>query len=120
MVLVSVGVVISSYGEIQFNVLGTVYQVTGIIAEALRLGNPRLRYSCQFSLTLTLTHEGMGLWLVLMKPSNIKVRDVGTSQHQNIQDESAKELLTQKNADDDIDNREETLCYDSVSDTHLD
>jgi len=37
MVLVSVGVVISSYGEIQFNVLGTVYQVTGIVAEALRL-----------------------------------------------------------------------------------
>ncbi|KAJ7973134.1 Sugar phosphate transporter domain containing protein [Quillaja saponaria] len=37
MVLVSVGVVISSYGEIHFNVIGTVYQVTGIIAEALRL-----------------------------------------------------------------------------------
>jgi len=37
MVLVSVGVVISSYGEIHFNVLGTVYQVTGIVAEALRL-----------------------------------------------------------------------------------
>ncbi|OIV95344.1 hypothetical protein TanjilG_07500 [Lupinus angustifolius] len=37
MVLVSVGVVISSYGEIHFNVIGTVYQVTGIVAEALRL-----------------------------------------------------------------------------------
>ncbi|KAF2548203.1 hypothetical protein F2Q70_00023244 [Brassica cretica] len=30
MLLVSVGVVISSYGEIHFNVVGTVYQVTGI------------------------------------------------------------------------------------------
>ncbi|KAL4398359.1 hypothetical protein AHAS_Ahas01G0284000 [Arachis hypogaea] len=37
MVLVSVGVVISSYGEIHFNVVGTFYQVTGIFAEALRL-----------------------------------------------------------------------------------
>ncbi|KAK4383302.1 putative sugar phosphate/phosphate translocator [Sesamum angolense] len=37
MVLVSVGVVTSSYGEIHFNVIGTVYQVTGIFAEALRL-----------------------------------------------------------------------------------
>ncbi|KAI3459164.1 hypothetical protein Pfo_015827 [Paulownia fortunei] len=37
MVLVSIGVVISSYGEIHFNVIGTVYQVTGIFAEALRL-----------------------------------------------------------------------------------
>ncbi|KAF5198035.1 Solute carrier family 35 member c2 [Thalictrum thalictroides] len=37
MVLVSVGVVISSYGEIHFNVVGTLYQVTGIVAEALRL-----------------------------------------------------------------------------------
>ncbi|XP_031401740.1 probable sugar phosphate/phosphate translocator At3g17430 isoform X1 [Punica granatum] len=37
MVLVSVGVVISSYGEIHFNIIGTVYQVTGIFAEALRL-----------------------------------------------------------------------------------
>ncbi|XP_019422199.1 PREDICTED: probable sugar phosphate/phosphate translocator At3g17430 [Lupinus angustifolius] len=37
MVLVSVGVVVSSYGEIHFNVIGTVYQVTGIVAEALRL-----------------------------------------------------------------------------------
>nr|XP_025603898.1 probable sugar phosphate/phosphate translocator At3g17430 isoform X1 [Arachis hypogaea] len=37
MVLISFGVVISSYGEIHFNVLGTLYQVTGIIAEALRL-----------------------------------------------------------------------------------
>lgn len=37
MVLVSVGVVISSYGEIHFNIIGTAYQVTGIFAEALRL-----------------------------------------------------------------------------------
>jgi hypothetical protein len=37
MLLVSVGVVVSSYGEIHFNVIGTVYQVTGIFAEALRL-----------------------------------------------------------------------------------
>ncbi|EYU45460.1 hypothetical protein ABFS82_14G000400 [Erythranthe guttata] len=37
MVLVSIGVVVSSYGEINFNVIGTVYQVTGIFAEALRL-----------------------------------------------------------------------------------
>ncbi|PKA47387.1 putative sugar phosphate/phosphate translocator [Apostasia shenzhenica] len=37
MLLVSIGVVISSYGEIHFNVIGTVYQVTGIFAEALRL-----------------------------------------------------------------------------------
>ncbi|URE00484.1 Triose-phosphate Transporter family [Musa troglodytarum] len=37
MVLVSVGVAISSYGEINFNVIGTAYQVTGIFAEALRL-----------------------------------------------------------------------------------
>ncbi|XP_073048709.1 probable sugar phosphate/phosphate translocator At3g17430 isoform X1 [Primulina eburnea] len=37
MILVSFGVVISSYGEIHFNVVGTVYQVTGIFAEALRL-----------------------------------------------------------------------------------
>ncbi|KAI5680005.1 hypothetical protein M9H77_01232 [Catharanthus roseus] len=37
MVLVSIGVVISSYGEIHFNIVGTVYQVTGIVAEALRL-----------------------------------------------------------------------------------
>ena len=37
MLLVSVGVVVSSYGEIHFNVVGTVYQVTGIFAEALRL-----------------------------------------------------------------------------------
>jgi drug/metabolite transporter (DMT)-like permease len=37
MVLVSVGVVVSSYGEIHFNVIGTLYQVTGIFAEALRL-----------------------------------------------------------------------------------
>jgi hypothetical protein len=37
MVLVSVGVVVSSYGEINFNVIGTVYQVMGIFAEALRL-----------------------------------------------------------------------------------
>lgn len=37
MVLVSVGVVVSSYGEIHFNIIGTAYQVTGIFAEALRL-----------------------------------------------------------------------------------
>lgn len=37
MLLVSIGVVISSYGEIHFNAIGTVYQVTGIFAEALRL-----------------------------------------------------------------------------------
>ncbi|GAB4859015.1 hypothetical protein Ancab_010484 [Ancistrocladus abbreviatus] len=37
MVLISVGVVISSYGEIHFNILGTMYQVTGIFAESLRL-----------------------------------------------------------------------------------
>ncbi|CAI0626085.1 unnamed protein product [Linum tenue] len=37
MLVVSVGVVVSSYGEIHFNVVGTVYQVTGIFAEALRL-----------------------------------------------------------------------------------
>ncbi|XP_073056550.1 probable sugar phosphate/phosphate translocator At3g17430 [Primulina eburnea] len=37
MILVSFGVVISSYGEIHFNIVGTVYQVTGIFAEALRL-----------------------------------------------------------------------------------
>ncbi|XP_042405298.1 probable sugar phosphate/phosphate translocator At3g17430 isoform X2 [Zingiber officinale] len=37
MVLVSIGVAISSYGEIYFNVVGTAYQVTGIFAEALRL-----------------------------------------------------------------------------------
>ncbi|KAL6909418.1 hypothetical protein ACP4OV_001699 [Aristida adscensionis] len=37
MLLVSVGVVVSSYGEIHFNVIGTLYQVTGIFAEALRL-----------------------------------------------------------------------------------
>lgn len=37
MMLVSIGVVISSYGEIHFNIVGTVYQVAGIFAEALRL-----------------------------------------------------------------------------------
>lgn len=37
MLLVSIGVVVSSYGEIHFNIVGTVYQVTGIFAEALRL-----------------------------------------------------------------------------------
>ncbi|KAB1202672.1 hypothetical protein CJ030_MR8G012624 [Morella rubra] len=37
MVLVSVGVVVSSYGEIHFNVLGTAYQVMGMFGEALRL-----------------------------------------------------------------------------------
>ncbi|CAA6658661.1 unnamed protein product [Spirodela intermedia] len=37
MLLISVGVVVSSYGEIHFNVIGTLYQVSGIFAEALRL-----------------------------------------------------------------------------------
>ncbi|PON43218.1 Sugar phosphate transporter domain containing protein [Parasponia andersonii] len=37
MVLISVGVAVSSYGEIHFNMTGTVYQVIGIVAEALRL-----------------------------------------------------------------------------------
>lgn len=37
MVLVSIGVVISSYGEVQFNVVGTAFQITGIFSEALRL-----------------------------------------------------------------------------------
>ena len=37
MLLVSSGVAISSFGEIHFNVTGTAYQVTGILAEALRL-----------------------------------------------------------------------------------
>ena len=37
MVLISVGVAVSSYGEIHFNMMGTLYQVMGIIAEALRL-----------------------------------------------------------------------------------
>ena len=37
MLLVSIRVVVSLYGEIHFNVVGTVYQVMGIFAEALRL-----------------------------------------------------------------------------------
>lgn len=37
MVLISVGVAVSSYGEIHFNMTGTIYQVMGIVAEALRL-----------------------------------------------------------------------------------
>ncbi len=37
MVLVSIGVAISSYGEIHFNLAGTAFQVAGILAEALRL-----------------------------------------------------------------------------------
>ncbi|EFJ30488.1 hypothetical protein SELMODRAFT_267183 [Selaginella moellendorffii] len=37
MLLVSVGVAVSSYGEIHFNVIGTFFQVTGIVCEALRL-----------------------------------------------------------------------------------
>ncbi|XP_078429550.1 putative sugar phosphate/phosphate translocator At3g17430 [Wolffia australiana] len=37
MLLISVGVVVSSYGEIHFNVIGTLFQVSGIFAEALRL-----------------------------------------------------------------------------------
>lgn len=37
MLVVSVGVLISSYGEIHFNIIGTAFQLTGIVAEALRL-----------------------------------------------------------------------------------
>lgn len=37
MLVVSLGVAISSYGEIHFNIVGSAYQVTGILAEALRL-----------------------------------------------------------------------------------
>jgi cyanate permease len=37
MILVSAGVVIASVGEIHFNIVGTLFQVTGIAAEALRL-----------------------------------------------------------------------------------
>ncbi|KAI5083411.1 hypothetical protein GOP47_0003154 [Adiantum capillus-veneris] len=37
MLLVSLGVAISSFGEVHFNIAGTAYQVTGILAEALRL-----------------------------------------------------------------------------------
>ncbi|KAK1393115.1 hypothetical protein POM88_012171 [Heracleum sosnowskyi] len=37
LLLASVGVVVSSYGEIHFNVIATAYQVTCIFAEALRL-----------------------------------------------------------------------------------
>eukprot|EP00250_Pteridium_aquilinum_P027748 c3565_g1_i1 orf=346-1473(+) len=37
MILVSLGVAVSSFGEIHFNITGTAYQVTGILAEALRL-----------------------------------------------------------------------------------
>ncbi|CAA6655724.1 unnamed protein product [Spirodela intermedia] len=36
MLLISAGVVIASYGEINFNVIGTVYQITGILAELLK------------------------------------------------------------------------------------
>ncbi|KAF3650998.1 hypothetical protein FXO38_16850 [Capsicum annuum] len=37
LLLVSIGVVVSSYGEIHYNIVGTVYQVSGIFVEALRL-----------------------------------------------------------------------------------
>ena len=37
MILISAGVVIASVGEIHFNIVGTLFQVTGIAAEALRL-----------------------------------------------------------------------------------
>lgn len=37
MVLISVGVAVSSYGEIHFNMMGTLYQLMGIVGEALRL-----------------------------------------------------------------------------------
>ncbi|KAJ1412519.1 Sugar phosphate transporter domain [Sesbania bispinosa] len=77
MVLVSVGVVISSYGEIHFNVIA--------------LG-------------------GVVLY------NYLKVKDVRTSQLQSIQDESAKELQTEKKADDVLNSNEDDL----VSDTHLD
>ncbi|RDY11473.1 putative sugar phosphate/phosphate translocator, partial [Mucuna pruriens] len=211
MVLVSVGVVISSYGEIHFNVLGTVYQVTGIIAEALRLvltqvllqkkgltlnpitglyyiapcsfvflfipwyilekpemEDPHMQFNfwiffsnalCAFALNLStflvigrtgaVTIRVAGVlkdWIlitistVLFPESKItglnvigyaialsgvvvynylKVRDVHTSQLQSIQDESAKELQTEKRekkADDDGDNKEKTLWNDSISD----
>lgn len=37
MMLISAGVVIASAGEVHFNILGVVFQVSGIMAEALRL-----------------------------------------------------------------------------------
>lgn len=37
MILISVGVVVASYGEIEFNVIGTMCQLTGILCEALKL-----------------------------------------------------------------------------------
>jgi len=37
MVLISAGVVIASAGEVHFNILGVIFQVSGIMAEALRL-----------------------------------------------------------------------------------
>ncbi|XP_061366276.1 probable sugar phosphate/phosphate translocator At3g17430 [Gastrolobium bilobum] len=212
MLLVSVGVVISSYGEIHFNVLGTVYQVTGIVAEALRLvltqvllqkkgltlnpitslyyiapcsfvflfvpwyilekpemEDPHMQFNfwiffsnalCALALNLStflvigrtgaVTIRVAGVlkdWLlislstVLFPESKIsglnvvgyaialsgvvfynylKVRDVRSSQLQSIQDESAKEVQTEKKADDDVNNNEETLWNDSVSDTRLD
>ncbi|QCD98329.1 DNA repair protein REV1 [Vigna unguiculata] len=212
MVLVSVGVVISSYGEIQFNVLGTVYQVTGIVAEALRLvltqvllqkkglnlnpitslyyiapcsfvflfipwyilekpemEDPHMQFNfwiffsnavCAFTLNLStflvigrtgaVTIRVAGVlkdWLlitlstVLFPESKItglniigyaialigvviynylKLSDVRTSQPQSSQDGSTKELQTEKKAVVDLDNREETLWNDSVSDTNFD
>nr|VDD46093.1 unnamed protein product [Brassica oleracea] len=56
MLLVSVGVVISSYGEIHFNVVGTVYQVTGIFPIN------SLYYIAPYSFPLVCvgeTHDGM-------------------------------------------------------------
>ncbi|KAK7337580.1 hypothetical protein VNO77_18162 [Canavalia gladiata] len=211
MVLVSVGVVISSYGEIHFNVIGTVYQVTGIIAEALRLvltqvllqkkgltlnpitslyyiapcsfvflfvpwyilekpemEDPHMQFNfwiffsnalCALALNLstflvigrtgavTIRVAGVlkdwtliTLSTVIFPESKItglnvmgyaialsgvvfynylKVRDVGTSQLQSIQDESAKELQTENKAGN-VGNKEETSWNDSVSDTHSD
>lgn len=35
--LISAGVVIASVGEVQFNITGVIFQISGIMAEALRL-----------------------------------------------------------------------------------
>jgi hypothetical protein len=37
MVLISVGVIIASAGEVHFNIIGVFFQISGIMAEALRL-----------------------------------------------------------------------------------
>ena len=58
--------------------------------------------------------------MVLFFYNYLKVRDVRTSQLQSIQDESAKELQTEKKADDAMDNKDEASWNDSVSETHLD